>query len=84
MEDAQPLNLFFDNNTRVQFVWEYIWLSSKMRSANESNQQIFGNDIRYGKYQILLLHYDAFHCFTVDQRSALYEFFSPADHCRWY
>jgi hypothetical protein len=24
MEDAQRLNLFFDNNTRVQFVWEYI------------------------------------------------------------
>jgi hypothetical protein len=56
MEDAQRLNLFFENDTRVQFVWEYSWLSSKVRSANESNQQIFGNGILFGKYQILLLH----------------------------
>ena len=38
MEGAQQLNLFFDNDSRVQFVWEYlyIWLLYKVRSANES------------------------------------------------
>ena len=42
MEDAQRLNLFFDIDSKTQFVWEYIWLSYTVRSAHESKQQIFG------------------------------------------
>jgi hypothetical protein len=65
----------FKKEESVKLVWEYIWLLYTMRSCTETEIEIFGSDIGLGKYQILLMHYDAFKCLSIEERPALFELF---------
>jgi hypothetical protein len=46
-----------------------------MRSKNETEIQFFGNETSWGKYQILLLHFDAFKSFSIEERPTLLDLF---------